>query len=99
MSRKPNQISINFALNDVQKTLVVQHLWLALSETFATMHELIGPEAPFDLKQRLMLGVKNSDTAGLPLHQEKPAIDAVLHLLDALVTLEPDNKSSHGHSE
>ena len=100
MSKKAIELSLDFThLSEFQKALVVQHLWLVLGKTFAKMRELNGPQVPIDLMKRLMLGVKNTDTAGIPLDQEKPAIDIVLRMLGALATFEADDKSSHDRSE
>jgi hypothetical protein len=75
-------------LNDVQKALVINHLWLALRQTFVLMHELNGPQVLLDLQQQLIAGVENSDTTGFPLDQEKPVVDTVVKLLEGLVTFE-----------
>ncbi|KIZ38062.1 MULTISPECIES: hypothetical protein [Rhodopseudomonas] len=75
-------------LNDVQKMLVVNHLWLALRQTFEKMYELNGAQVVIDMQRTLISGTKNSDTTGLPLDKEKAVIDTTITLLEGLISVD-----------
>jgi hypothetical protein len=89
VEQDPRKISMTSAmLDDRQKMLVINHLWLALRQTFVKMHELNGPQAIFDMQQELISGALNSDTGGFPLRDEKAVIDTTITLFRGLVSFE-----------
>lgn len=85
----PGKITMTSAqLDDVQKTLVINHLWVALRQTFVKMYELNGPQAVIDMQNTLISGAKNSSTTGFPIEKEKAVIDTTVTLFEGLVTVE-----------
>jgi hypothetical protein len=87
MTDGPEKIEMRSGeLNDVQKGLVMMHLWTALRQAVVKMHELNGSQAVFDFQQTLILGAKNGEITGLPLDQEKAAIDFTIELFRGLVS-------------
>jgi hypothetical protein len=93
MTDEPEKIEIQSGqLNDVQKTLVLAHLWTALRQAVVKMYELNGAQAVFDFQKTLILGAKNGDVTGLPLDQEKAVVDFTVDLFRGLVSFEGEDK-------
>lgn len=89
MAKQPEKIVMKSEqLNDHQKAVVIMQLWTALRQSLVEMQKLNGTQAVFDFQRTLVRGVKNGDITGMPLDQEKSAIDFVIELIQGAVSFE-----------